>query len=106
MAPFTTSLTTSAVVQNSNAGGKQLVRHTLILKSIIRKHYFSIFIAHCECAHTKHVVKSIGSWSMKILYYVPLHILPSTTGNMTSGGYGNGTKNPLEDQNEEEKKKI
>ena len=33
-APFTTSLTTSAVVQNSNAVGKQLVRHTLILKSV------------------------------------------------------------------------
>ena len=35
MAPFTTSLTTSAVVQNSNAGEKQLVRYTLILKSTI-----------------------------------------------------------------------
>ena len=32
--PFTTSLTTLAVVQNSNAGGKQLVCHTLILKSV------------------------------------------------------------------------
>ena len=39
-------------------------------------------------AHTKHVVWSplvVGVWR-KILYYI--HILPSTTGNMTSGGYG------------------
>ena len=32
--PFTTSLTTSTVVQNTNAGGKQLVRNTLILKRL------------------------------------------------------------------------
>ena len=34
MAPFTASLITWAVVQNSYAGRKQLVPHTLILKSV------------------------------------------------------------------------
>ena len=34
LAPFITSFPTSADVQNSNAGRKPLVRHTLILKSV------------------------------------------------------------------------
>ena len=36
LAPLTTSFPTSATVQNSNAGGKQLVRHTLNLDRINR----------------------------------------------------------------------
>ena len=40
LALFTASLTTSAAVQNSNAGGKQLARHTLKVKSVS---YYYIF---------------------------------------------------------------
>ena len=40
------------------------------------------------CTHKARSLKSIGSWSMKKDSLCYIHILPSTTGNMTSGGYG------------------
>ena len=55
--PFATSLTTSGVVENSNAGGKLLVRHTLILNRICNQLAHTPFFQFLLSFYSLYVLK-------------------------------------------------